>query len=220
MQKETGKLPTPVGRRKVEMSDKRQPISLKLDPELAQALREMKQGHDESVSDVIIRLLRKLVRQNPAGARGARSLGGRGAGGHGAGFPSPKGAAGRGAFGTDRRGKAMAPNRPASRGAARGKPFVAREEPAMAEWATGDDKREPAAAWAPQRPARGRTGKVGKPFRPRPIGGSSKEWRRDYPSPKRAGASGARANPKSDGFGRAERSKRPRKAKGRRSNRG
>jgi hypothetical protein len=214
MHNETGTLPTPVGRRKVEMSDKRQPISLKLDPELAHALREMKLGHDESLSDVIIRLLRKLVRQNPAGARGARSARGRGAG-----FPSPKGPTGRSAFGGDRRGKTMAPSRPGSRGAGKGKPFVPREEPAVAAWAAEDGQREPAGEWAPQRGPRRRIGKVGKPFRPQPLDGSNSAWRRDHQSPKRAGASGPRANRTSDELERADRPKRPRKAKGRRSNR-
>jgi hypothetical protein len=53
------------------MSDRWQQISLRLDAELAQALREMKQGHDESLSEVVIRMLKKVVRQSTAGARGA-----------------------------------------------------------------------------------------------------------------------------------------------------
>jgi hypothetical protein len=207
MHKETSVLPTPVGRRKVEMSDKRQQIGLKLDPELAQALREMKQGHDESLSEVVIRLLRKLVRQN-AGARGAP-------------FPNGRGAANRGAFATGRRGKAMAPGRTGSRAASKGKPFTPREVPAAEARAATDGKRNPAGAWAPPRASRKRTGKVGRVFRPQPIDGSGEAWRGDAHSPKRAGAGGPRSNRMGDAFGSAEgRPKRPRKAKGRRSSRG
>jgi hypothetical protein len=203
MHKETGKSPTPAGGQKVVMSDKRQQINLKLEPELARALRDLKQGHDESLSEVVIRLLRKLVRLNPAGARGAR-------------FSNPKGG-GRGAFGADRRGKAMAPGRTAPRGAGKGKPFVRREEP-PAEGAAAEDGQRESGGWAP-RAVRQRTGKAGKPFRPQPLDGSSKTWRRDLESPKRTRAAGSRSHRTNDERIAGERPKRPRKAKGRRSGR-
>jgi hypothetical protein len=203
MHKETGKSPTPAGGQKVVMSDKRQQINLKLEPELARALRDLKQGHDESLSEVVIRLLRKLVRLNPAGARGAR-------------FSNPKGG-GRGAFGADRRGKAMAPGRAAPRGAGKGKPFVRREEP-PAEGAAAEDGQRESGGWAP-RAVRQRTGKAGKPFRPQPLDGSSKTWRRDLESPKRTRAAGSRSHRTNDERIAGERPKRPRKAKGRRSGR-
>ena len=96
------------------MSDKRQQISLKLDAELAQVLREMKQGHDESLAEVVIRLLKKAVRQSPAGARGAP-----------AGRSNPKLGTGRGAIVAGRRGRPMASAGRAGSGVtASGKPWA------------------------------------------------------------------------------------------------
>src|SRR5688572_14155768 len=134
------RLPTAVGLRKVVMSDKWQQINLRLDAPLAQALRELKQGHDESLSEVVIRLLRKLVRVVPAGSRGA-----------GFGRTNAKGGAGRGAAGANRRSKPAAAGRGAARVAAPGKPWAARPP---AAWGAEGDADEPARGAAAPRGAR------------------------------------------------------------------
>src|SRR5688572_23832279 len=131
------RLPTAVGLRKVVMSDKWQQINLRLDAPLAQALRELKQGHDESLSEVIIRLLRKVVRVVPSGSRGAPL-----------GRQNPRGGAvARGSVGGKRRGKPAPAGRGASRVAAPGKPWVAR---APGAW-EADGNAEPARPRAPRR---------------------------------------------------------------------
>lgn len=200
------------------MSDKWQLINLKLDAELAQALRELKQGHDESLSEVVLRLLRRLVRQTSAGARGAPT-----------GRSNPKGRPGRGAAGVRRAGKPVAAGRGASRVAAPGKPW---EAPAAPAWDAGEGTR--GAAWGapPQRGARrvggkagagGKTGttgsKTGKPPRSPQVGGSNAPRRRSF----RAGAGedtlrAPRPRP-APGAHAEGRPGRPRKAKGRRSTR-
>ena len=91
------------------MPDKWQQINLRLDAELAHALRELKRGHDESLAEVVLRLLRKAVRVAPAtrGAADARN--------------AKAGRGGRGAFG-GRRGKSVArEDRGGTRGAAAGR---------------------------------------------------------------------------------------------------
>lgn len=166
---ETSMLPRAVALRKVVMSDKWQQINLRLDGELAQALREMKQGHDESLSEVVIRLLKRSVRQSSAGARGAS-----------AGRPSSKARAGRGAVGAGRKRKPTAPMGRAASGVAAGKkPWVAPAAGARAE----GSKRDP--DWVPP-PARGSRRIAGKPTRPQPLAGSSEPRRRNF----RAGADG------------------------------
>lgn len=142
------------------MPDKWQEIKLRLDAELADALRELKRGHDESLSEVVLRLLRKAVRQSPTnrGIPDARS-GAQGARG------------GRNAFGASRRGKAPArAPRAGSRGAAHtkpfvAKPFVAREVAEGDTWAPAERTRRPANASSGPRAARPFP-KVGKAFRP------------------------------------------------------
>jgi hypothetical protein len=201
-------LPTAVGLRKVVMSDKWQLINLKLDAELAQGLREMKQGHDESMAEVVLRLLRRLVRQNSPPVRGAP-----------AGRSSARGRTGRGAVGSGRKGKPVAAaGRGAARVAAPGKPWVA-PAPAAEAWADEGGKRKPAwAASAPvrgPRPIAGKPGRTGKPPRPQPFDAVSEPRSRNF----RAGAGRVRsAQPKTE-LGTSEyRPKRPGKAKGRRSN--
>lgn len=206
------------------MSDKWQQISVKLDAELAQALRDMKQGHTESVSDVVIRLLRKAVRQSSPAPRVAPP--GRG---------SPKSGAGRGAFGAGKRGTPMAPAASAEYGAAaEGKPFAPRA--AAGAWGAPRGKRKPAGAGKPRRfiPAPSsasgprRAGKASRPqqlegageartrgFRPRADGPSADGPRAG--GPRAGGPRGRRASAE---LGTAEdRPKRPRKTKGRRPGR-
>jgi hypothetical protein len=137
------------------MADKWQQISLKLDAELAQVLREMKQGHDESLAEVVIRLLKRVVRQHQPSAREMP-----------AGRANPKGRTARGAVGAGRRGKPAPAGRAGSRGAAPGKPWAAPAAtgrarsaaaapgkswaaPAAAEWSDEGGKRAPARAAAP-----------------------------------------------------------------------
>jgi hypothetical protein len=191
------------------MSEKWQQISLKLDGELAQALRDMKQSHEESVADVVIRLLKKMVRHmSPAPSVAPR------------GRPSAKGAAGRGAFGGGKRGKPVAPAPSAEYGgAAPGRRSAPRAAPA-AEAATGAwgaprGKRKPAGAGsrAPRRffPAPAEGG--GKVARPRQLDGAGEAPRRDF----RARTDAPRPMRPSKEVGSAEgRPQRPRKAKGRR----
>jgi hypothetical protein len=192
------------------MPDKWQEINLRLDAELAQALRDLKRGHDESLAEVVLRLLRKAVRQNPA-ARGmpdARSSG--------------KGArAGRGTFGANRRGKLPAREpRAASRGPTKGKPFVAREVAEGDTWAPAERKLEPARASARPRAPRPFT-KMGKAFRPQPGEGGGERRRRNTAQGNRNGDDAAApfrpsAAPRTEGGPM----RRPRKAKGRASGRG
>jgi hypothetical protein len=192
------------------MPDKWQEINLRLDAELAQALRDLKRGHDESLAEVVLRLLRKAVRQNPA-ARGmpdARSSG--------------KGArAGRGTFGANRRGKLPAREpRAASRGPTKGKPFVAREVAEGDTWAPAERKLEPARASAPPRASRPFT-KMGKAFRPQPGGGGGERRRRNTAQGNRNGDDAAAPFRPSAAQGtEGGRMRRTRKAKGRASGRG
>jgi hypothetical protein len=188
------------------MADKWQLINLKLDAELAQALRELKQGHDESMSEVVLRLLRRLVRQNAA-ARGAPT-----------GRPSSGGRGGRAAAGSGRKGKPVATGgRGAPRLAAPGKPWAA-AAPAASAWPDEEGKR--GAAWAaptPPRRARRAAGKpsiAGKTPRPRQVDAAIEPRSRNF----RAVAGRPRsAQPKTE-LGTSEyRAKRPAKAKGRRS---
>lgn len=227
-------LPTAVGLRKVVMSDKWQQISLKLEADLAQALREMKQGHDESLSEVVIRLLKRAVRQNPTGplsARGARPARGdrpargarpvRGERPVRGGRSNATVSSGRGAVGNGRKGKPpLSADRAGSGAPARGKPWAA---PAASEWAEGSNKPKPAWSAAPQRGLRRSAGKPSKPGpgrpvrapRPQPIEGSSEPRRRPF----RAGAEGPRSVGTSAEQGTAsDRPKRPRKPKGRPAN--
>jgi hypothetical protein len=205
--------PTRVDHRKVEMPEKWQEINLRLDAELAQALRDLKRGHDESLAEVVLRLLRKAVRLNPAnrGMPDARS--------------SAKGArGGRGAFGAARRGKPPAREaRGGSRGAAKGKPFVTREVAEGDTWAPADPKRRPASTSAgprPARPSRPFT-KVGKAFRPQQGEGGGERRRRDFAVENRNGDDVSRLVRPSDAEGtEGGRMRRPRKAKGRTSRRG
>jgi len=192
------------------MPDKWQEINLRLDAELAQALRDLKRGHDESLAEVVLRLLRKAVRLNPA-ARGmpdARS--------------SAKGArGGRGAFGGSRRGKPPArEDRGGARGAGKGKPFVAREVAEGDTWAPTERKRRPASASAGPRASRPFL-KVGKAFRPQQGEGGGERRRRDPAVGNRNGDDGS-GLPRPSAAGGAEggRMRRPRKAKGRTSGRG
>jgi len=197
------------------MPDKWQEINLRLDGELAQALRDLKRGHDESLSEVVLRLLRKAVRQNPAargmpdaraGAKGARS--------------------GRGAFGATRRGKLPARAERAaradrgSRGGGQGKPFVTREVAEGDTWAPAERTRRPASASAGPRAARP-FAKVGKAFRPQQGEAGGERRRRGPAEANRNGddASGAFRGSAAPGAD-ARRMKRPRKAKGRTSRRG
>jgi hypothetical protein len=191
------------------MSDKWQLINLKLDAELAQGLREMKQGHDESMAEVVLRLLRRLVRQNsPPVLRGAP-----------AGRSSGRGRTGRGAVGSGRKGKPVAAaGRGAARVAAPGKPWVA-PAPAAGAWPDEGGKRKP--AWAAAAPARGprpvagKPGRAGKAPRPQQLDGTSEPRSRSF----RAGAGRVRSmQPKTELGSSEHRPKRPGKAKGRRSN--
>jgi hypothetical protein len=184
------------------MSDKWQLINLKLDAGLAQALRDMKRGHDESLSEVVIRLLEKVVRQSTAGARGAPD-----------GRVNPKAATRRGGFGTGRKGKPMAPAGRAAPGVAgKGKPFVPREAPRAEAWAATRGKPRPAGTLAPPHAPRRRTGKAGKVFRPQQFDGASEAGPRNFRA--RAGAGGPRSFPPRDDLGTAEgRPKRQRKAR-------
>jgi hypothetical protein len=150
------------------MSNKWQPINLKLEAPLAQALREMKQGHDEPLSEVILRLLWKAVRQqNPLGGRGPS-----------AGRSRTRGDGERGAFGAGGRGKAPGPRGRAA-GATGGKgrkPFVPKEAPAADDWSG-----ERAAAAPPRpRPPRALADKPGKPARPRPLRASGEAPKRPF----------------------------------------
>jgi hypothetical protein len=188
------------------MSDKWQLINLKLDAELAQVLREMKQGHDESLAEVIIRLLRKVARVNPAGARGAPI-----------GRSSARGRTGRGAVGAGGKGKPRGSAGRAAPGvAARGRP---RSAPA-AEWAAEGATRNP--EWVAEQPSRGPRrnggnvgGNTGRGPRPQPFGGAS-EPRRPRFQPGKGVARPAR--PRAEQGTAEDRPKRPRKVKGRRPN--
>lgn len=192
------------------MSDKWQQISLRLDADLARVLRDMKQSHAESVSDVVLRLLRKAVRQSLPGPRGAVP-----------GRVSPKAATGRGAFGDGKRGKPVALAAPAEYDvAAQGKRSAPRAAPAAAAWGAPRGKRKPAGTAKPRRfipapsvapaPRRG-----GKAARPQQLDGSGEPRRRDFRP-----ADGPRSMGRSDERGTAEgRPKRPRKVKGRPSSR-
>lgn len=187
------------------MSEKWQQISLKLEGELAQALREMKQGHEESLADVVIRLLKKVVRQSSPGPRVAP--GGR---------SNARAAAGRGAFGAGKRGQPMAPAAPAEYGvAASGKRSAPRAAAAgAAAWGASRGKRKPAGAGAPRRffvPAPGKPGKASRPQQP--LDGSGEPRQRDFG----ARTDGPRPTRPRDELGGVDgRVKRPRKAKGRR----
>ena len=185
------------------MSEKWQQISLKLDGELAQVLRDMKQGHEESLSDVVIRLLKKVVRQSSGGARGAPP-----------GRSNPRAAGGRGGFGAGKRGKPMAPAAPAQYGvAAPGKRSAPRAAPAAGAWGTPRGKRKAAGAATPPRFAPA-FGKPGKASRPQQLDGSGETRRRNFG----ARTEGPRPVRSRDELGAAEdRPKRPRKPKGPRS---
>lgn len=192
------------------MPDKWQQINLRLDAELAQALRELKRGHDESIAEVVLRLLRKAVRQTPA-ARGkpdARS------GAHGA-----RGA--RGALGAARRGKPLArEERGGSRGTARGKPFATREVAEGDTWAPSERTHKPATASAGPRAPR-RFTKLGKPFVPQQGKGGGERRRRDVGPGTRNGNFAAAPFRASDAEGsEGGPMRRRRKAKGRSSGRG
>jgi hypothetical protein len=186
--------------REVVMSEKWQQISLKLDGGLAQVLRDMKQGHEESLSDVVLRVLKKALRPSSGDTRGAPP-----------GRPNPKAAGGRGAFGAGRRGKPPAAAAPAEYGAAPpGKSFAPRA-PAGAGARGGPRGKRPPAAGA-QRFAPGPR-KPGKASRPRPLGGASEVAGRDS----RARTAAPRPPRPSDEQGTSEdRPRRPGKAKGRR----
>jgi hypothetical protein len=190
------------------MAEKWQQISLKLDGELAQVLRDMKQGHEESLSEVVLRVLRKTLRPSTSAAPG-RSGATRGAP---PGRSNPKGAGGRGAFGAGARGKPM-PEDAAEYGApAPGKPFAPRAAPAAGAWNAPRGKRKAAGAGAPRFAPDPR--KAGKAARPRQLGGSGEAPRRHF----RATPAAPRPTRAKDEQGAAEGgSKRPRKAKGRRS---
>jgi hypothetical protein len=183
------------------MSDKWQQINLKLEAELAQALRDVKLGHDESLSEVVIRLLWKAVRQNAA-ARGVPIIRGNERG------------TGRRAFGTGGRGKAAAPAGRAAPGAApKGKRFAPR---AAGAWDAAEGKRGPEGAPTLARARRKFTGKPGKAFRPQPVEASGEPRKRAF----RPSADGPRSF-RPSGEGAAEsRPKRPRKAKVTRPSRG
>jgi hypothetical protein len=180
------------------MADKWQQISLKLDTRLAQGLRDMKQGHDESVAEVVLRLLRKAVRQSHAGDHDAPT-----------GRSNPRAAGGRGAVRAGGKGK---PPRPAGRagsgGAAPGKPWAA--PAAAAGSAEGGQRKRP---WVAAPPGASRR-IAGKAPRTQALDGASEPRRRNA----RAGAAGPRSMRPSDAQGAAEeRPKRPRPAKKRRS---
>ena len=187
------------------MSDKWQQINLRLEAPLAHALRDMKHGHDEPLSEVILRLLWKAVRQqNPVGGRSAT------AGRSKSGRSKDSGAAGRGGFGAARRGKAVASRGRAAAGAGgKGRqPFAPREAPAAIEGG-GEG------ASMPPRAPRNVAGKPRKPFRPKPEGSGE--------APKRA----FRARPATqrsfrprDEDATGARPQRPRKAKGTRPRKG
>lgn len=191
------------------MPDKWQEINLRLDAELAQSLRELKRGHDESLAEVVLRLLRKVVRQNPAnrGMPDARS--------------GAKGSAraGRNAFGANRRGKPPARDaRGGSRGPAKAKPFVTREVADGDTWAPTE--RKPARTSARPHPSRPFT-KVGKAFRPQQGEAGGERRRRDFSEGNRNGDDAVRPLRPNDAEGTVRgRMTRPRKAKGRRSGRG
>jgi hypothetical protein len=191
------------------MPDKWQQINLRLEAPLAQALRELKRGHDESLSEVILRLLWKAVRQNPA-ARGAPDARSSARGGRAA----------RGTYGAGRGPKPPArEDRGGSRGAAKGKPFAPREVADGDTWAPSERKRRPATASAPPRASRRFTGKPGKAFRPQPAEGE--RWGRGAAEKNRDGDDTSRGFPAGSATsGGARPMRRPRKAKGRRPGRG
>jgi hypothetical protein len=192
------------------MPDKWQEINLRLDAELAQALRDLKRGHDESLAEVVLRLLRKAVRQNPAnrGMVDARS-GAKGARG------------GRGGFGASRTGKPPARQaRGAVRGPTKGKPFMAREVAEGDTWAPAERTRRPASASAGPRAARPFT-KVGKAFRPQQGEGGGERRSRGSAGGSRNGDDASAHFRGSAAQGTdARRMKRTRKVKGRTSGRG
>lgn len=193
------------------MSDKWQQINLKLEAPLAQALRDLKHGHDEPLSEVILRLLWKVVRQqNPLGGRGAAP--GRAKGGRSRDGGAREGAGGRGGFAANRRGKTAAPRaRAAGAGGKARKGFVPRETPAAGDWDAEGASAPPRAPRAPRPVA----GKPRKPFRPQPEGSGE--------TPKRAFR--ARPEERRSFTPRAEdttlsRPRRPGKAKGARARKG
>lgn len=212
-------VPSAIGRGKVEMSDKWQQINLRLEAPLAQALRDMKQGHDDPLSEVILRLLWKAVRQqNPLGGRGAaagRPRGGRARDGR----SKASGAAGRGGFGADRRGKVAAPRGRAAAGAGgKGrKAFVPRETPAAADWDGEGASLPPRAPRSspPPRAPRDSGGKARKPFRPQPEGSGEAPKRAFRPRPEEPRSFG----PRDEDAGVA-RPRRPRKTTGTRPRKG
>ena len=195
------------------MSDKWQQINVRLEAPLAQALRDMKQGHDESLAEVILRLLWKEVRRQAAqgGAPVGRSNA-KGAGGRGAAFGRRgKAAPGGRAVG----GRAVGGRAAGGRGGTR-KPFAPREAPAGRAWGAEGAKGGPAEASAPPRAPRTFGGKP-KPFRPAPPEGSGEAPKRAF----RARLEGRRPFRASDEPETAEaRPRRPRKAKGSRSGNG
>lgn len=187
------------------MPDKWQEINLRLDAELAHALREMKRGHDESLAEVVLRVLRKTVRQNP-GNRGmpeGRSSGTR---------------AGRAAFTGTRTGKSIArEDRGRSRGAAKGRPLVTREVADGDTWGPAEGQLEPARGPARTRPPRPFPSKGGKVFRPQPADGGAPRPRRDFADGGRSGGDGERRFRGKDSGGKKRgRMTGRRKAKGRR----
>jgi len=188
------------------MSDKWQQINLKLEAPLAQALRDLKHGHDDPLSEVILRLLWKAVRQqNPLGGRGAP-----------AGRSRAKGAGARGAFGADRRGKAAAPRgRAAGRAGGKGRsPFPPKEAPAAGDWSAEGASAAPRPPRAPRKFG-GKPGKPGKPFRPQPEGSGEAPQRAFRARPQER-----RSFTPRDEDATESRPRRPRKAKATRPGRG
>lgn len=191
------------------MSEKWQLINLKLDGELAQGLRDMKLGHDESLSEVVMRLLRKVVRQAAPAPRVAPP--GRSSPRAGS---NPRAGSGRGALGAGkRRGKPLAPAASAEYGgAAPGQRPPRRPAPAAGARGPARGKRKHPGAAAPARFEPGPR-RPGKPPRPQRRDGASGARRRDFGA--RTGES--RPTPAQDELGTAgDGARRPRKAKGRR----
>lgn len=197
--------------------DKWQEINLRLDGELAQSLRELKRGHDETLAEVVLRVLRKAVGQNPA----HRGFGDARAGGR----------AGRAASGAGRKGKPLARQdrgqpqfaapRDATRARVKRKPPVSHEVTEGDTWAPASEG-EPARGAARGRAPRPFT-KGGKGFRPQPGDGGGVRVGRGFAGGERGergGHAGGRRFPAKGGGG-AKRSRVPgaRKAKGRRPGR-
>jgi hypothetical protein len=193
------------------MPDKWQEINLRLDAELAHALRELKRGHDESLAEVVLRLLRKAVRQNP-GQRGVPEARSRAKGARNE----------RGGFGGTRRGPTIAREaRGASRGPARGKPFAAREVTEGDTWVPAEGKLDPARGSARTRAPRPFTTKAGKAFRPQQGEGGGERRQRAFAEDGRGAGAGERPfRGKHAGGAKPGRMPGRRKTKGRKAGRG